>query len=138
MKKLGGNPKVDSEGSKDRFKTFIVPILTTLGYVRLKGNSHIMVNDDLAIIIVSKSCTSDTKHANELKALSTSLKKKYKGYSIYLFLHRPKNEWIYNKTYISTLNRIIGNKSFNGIIVGIEEFVNCIKDIELKKFMYKI
>ena len=136
--KLGGNPIVDRYASIQRFNEIVEPILSKKGYFKLKSNGHTMVNDSIQSIVISKSCPSDIKHVREIKELVRELKKKHKGYSIYLFFHRNKKEWAHKPVYKSVLYSILKNKNLNGIICGLDELSTSFSSMVSGEVIYKI
>lgn len=138
FKKLGGNPLMDRKESMERFNEMVEPILTKKGFERIKKSSHIMVNENTKTIIISKSCPSDTKHVRETKQLTNELKKQYEGYSVYMFFHRNKEEWMMKEVYVSVLQSIMKNKKLKGIVCGLDALSSSFTDMLSGKLLYKI
>ena len=138
MKKLGGNPLVDRKNSIERFTEIVEPILLKKGFQRIKTNGHTMVNENTKTIIISKSSPSDVKHVRETKELTNELKKKYNGYSVYMFFHRNKEEWFTKQIYISVLQSIMKNKKLKGVVCGLDSLSTSLNDMLLGNLLYKI
>jgi len=137
-KKLGGDPLIDRKQSIERFTEIVEPILIKKGFERIKRNGHTMVNEKTKTIIICKSCPSDVKHVRETKQLTNELKKKYDGYSIYMFFHRNKEEWFMKEVYLSVLQSIMRNKKLKGVICGFDSLLSAFSDIFAGKLLYKI
>ncbi len=138
LKKLGGQPLIDRKESMERFNEVVEPILNKKGFQRIKKNGHTMVNDSTKTIIISKSCPSDVKHVRETKQLTNELKKQYEGYTMYMFFHRNKEEWMTKEVYVSVLQSIMKNKKLKGIVCGLDALSSSFTDILSGKLLYKI
>lgn len=138
VKKLGGDPKLDRIASIQRFNEMVEPILSKKGFFKIKSNGHTMINENTNTIMICKSCPSDVKHVREIKELVRELKKKHKGYVIYLLFHRNKREWIQKPVYLSVLHSILKNKNLSGIICGLDELSTSFDSIVNGEVIYKI
>jgi hypothetical protein len=139
MKKITltpGNPVENKKESIERFNTFIKPALSQNGFVKLKGNSHIMISDTSKTVIIPKSCPSQTTHIKSLKLTTKELKKKYEGYSIYILFHRDTKEWYDKPIYVSTLRSIMRDNSLKGLICGMDKFMKEFKNIQSNHMVF--
>jgi hypothetical protein len=136
--KQGGNPPVDMKESKERYQTFVKPVLEAKDFQKIKGNSHTMVSHSSKTIIIPRSAPSNTKHKREMRELIKGFKKQYVGYNVYVFFHRDKQEWIDKPSYMATLRSIMNIKSLNGVICGIDNFAKSLNDICGNQLIYKI
>ena len=135
----GGNPLLDRRESMKRFNDIVKPVFTNKGFVKLKGNSHVMYNSEKNSILITTACPSQFKDYSALKTKVTQLRKVYgNDVTIYLLYSRDLSEWSNKPTYMNTLQRIMTIKSLTGIITGLNNLPKTIDKILEREFFYNI
>jgi len=136
---MAGNPVNDVKASNERFKNGVKPVLANKGFIQLNKRSHTMVNHEAKTVILCMSAPSDTKYPGQKRDTIRKLRKQFgKDYVFYLHFNRPKQEWINKPVYQSILKQFVSFKSLTGVVIGIEELVVVLPDIDNKEIFYKV
>lgn len=127
----GGNPLQDRKQSVERFKTIIEPVFKTQGFVRLKGNSHMMYNKESNTLLLTTAAPSQTSMPRATKDKIRSLRKIYgNDLKCFLLYTRDYSEWKDKPIYVSTLKYILKIPNLTGVGTGIANLPTIIKSIK--------